>query len=127
MSYLLFDGKQDEDIAIRDFLVKWSDKYYTINRMNQCITELNNAYGYSNVVTNSVLIRIIKNENKKMQRAIDKIYSNVVKENRVPTKWGNEYRLFSLISNYIMPMLYINFIAIGLESRAWIFILIMRE
>jgi hypothetical protein len=38
---------------------------------------------------------------KKLQKRVDNIYSDASKEGRVTNKWGNEYRLFVLISNYI--------------------------
>ena len=105
-NYILYNGTLEKDEYIEEFLLNRSCRYYTINRLQQCMSEMNDKYGYSSKVTNSVLIRIIKNENKKMQREIDKIYSDIVKENRVPTRWGNEYRLFSLISSYNADAVY---------------------
>lgn len=100
MYYILFHANSEGNEKVKDFLQKRSYIYYTIDRINQCIAELADAYGYSSLYRDSVLIRIIKNENKKMQKKMDKIYSDIVKEDRVPVKWGNEYRLFSLISNH---------------------------
>lgn len=106
-NYILYDGNFVEgDKVIQDFLQKRSCRYYIISRMQQCMSEMNDTYGYSSKVTNSVLLRIIKNENKKMRREVDKIYSDIVKENRVPTRWGNEYRLFSLINSHNADAVY---------------------
>ena len=106
-NYILYDSpfvKQDE--YIRNFLQERSCRYYIISRMQQCMAEMNEAYGYSSKITNSVLLRIIKNENRKLRREVDKIYSDIVKENRVPTRWGNEYRLFSLINSHNADTVY---------------------
>lgn len=100
MSYLLFN-RNEEEIKNRNFLLQYSYRYYIINSMQQCIDELNNKYGYSTKVTNSVLLSIIKNENKKMQRKVDEIYSAITRENRVPTQWKNEYKLFSILARHI--------------------------
>lgn len=88
------------DEIIREFLQANCREYYIIKKVNECIAMLNEMYGYSGLYRNSTLGRIIKKQNHKVKKEVDKIYSDIVRENRVPTKWGNEYRLFSLISRY---------------------------
>ena len=46
-------------------------------------------------------MRIIKILNKKLQQRVDKLYSEISREGRIRTKWGNEYHLFLLISKYV--------------------------
>lgn len=87
------------DEPIRNFLQKNCCEYYVMQKANECISKLCQEYGYNGLYRNFTLRRIINNENRKIRSEVDKIYSDVVKENRVPTRWGNEYRLFSLISN----------------------------
>lgn len=106
MSYLLSDEEKKEEVENRNYLIRHSIRYYTIEQIQNCINQLFQTYGYSSIVANSVLTRIIKNERKLMQNHIDRIYSEIVKENRVPTRWGNEYRLFSLISCYCSDAVY---------------------
>lgn len=89
-----------ENEIIRDFLQKNCYEYYVIAKASSCISKLCYEYGYKGLYTDSLLRRIIKNEKRKIRNQVDKIYSDIVKQNRVPTRWSNEYRLFSLISNY---------------------------
>lgn len=85
---------------IKEFLQKNCCEYYVIQKVNECIARLYQEYGYTNLYRNSILQHIINSENKKIRRQVDKVYSDIVKEKRVPTRWGNEYRLFSLINSY---------------------------
>ncbi|MBQ8247517.1 MAG: hypothetical protein IJZ42_10325 [Lachnospiraceae bacterium] len=85
---------------IRNYLQKNCFEYYAIEMAMKCISKLCQESGYIGLYKNSILRRIIDCQKGKIKRQIDKVYSDIVKENRVPTRWGNEYRLFSLISNY---------------------------
>lgn len=102
MTYFILEHEMSEYLnePVKKFLEKSCCEYYVMQKANECISRLCQEHGYSGLYRNFVLRRIIKNENKKIRNEIDKIYSDVVKENRVPTRWGNEYRLFSLISGY---------------------------
>ncbi len=101
MSYLLYDGTKKEDVLNREYLNDKSYIFFIMNNIQQKINSLNEKYGYSSVVTNSVLVRIIKNINKCLQQRVDDIYSDISREGRVQTRWGNEYRLFMLVSKYV--------------------------
>lgn len=102
MTYYILEHEQfgylDENI--REFLQANCCEYYITKKVNECIATLNEMYGYSGLYRNSTLGRIIKKQTNKVKKEVDKIYSDIVRENRVPTKWGNEYRLFSLVSRY---------------------------
>lgn len=102
MIYYILEHEQfgylDENI--RGFLQANCCEYYITKKASECIVTLNEMYGYNGLYRNSILGRIIKKQTRKIKKEIDKIYSDIVRENRVPTKWGNEYRLFSLISKY---------------------------
>lgn len=106
MSYMFFDINNKEEVQNREYLNKKSYIFYTKNTIQQRINALNEKYGYSSIVTNSVLVRIIKIMNKKLQQRIDSVYSEISKEGRVQTKWGNEYRLFLLVSRYVEDAYY---------------------
>ena len=102
MTYFILEhenfGYLDE--TIKGYLQKNCCEYYIIQKVNECVSKLSQEYDYNGLYRNSVFKRILNNENKKIRMQVDKIYSDIVKENRVPTRWGNEYRLFSLISTY---------------------------
>lgn len=106
MSYMFFDINIKEEVHNREYINKKSYIFYTKNTIQQRINALNEKYGYSSIVTNSVLVRIIKIMNQKLQQRIDDIYSEISKEGRVQTKWGNEYRLFLLVSRYVKDAYY---------------------
>lgn len=101
MSCLLYDGANKEDVLNREYLNDKSYIFFKMNNIQQKINSLNEKYGYSSVVTNSVLVRIIKNINKGLQQRVDDIYSDISREGRVQARWGNEYRLFMLVSKYV--------------------------
>lgn len=101
MSYLLYDVTKKEEIENREYLIQNSYTFFVLNSIQKKINGMNEKYGYSSVVTNSVLVRIIKSINKKLQQRVDNIYSDIGKEGRVRTRWGNEYRLYMLVSKYV--------------------------
>ena len=85
MSYLLYDATKKEDVLNREYLNDKSYIFFIMNHIQQKINSLNEKYGYSSVVTNSVLVRIIKNINKCLQQRVDDIYSDISREGRVQT------------------------------------------
>lgn len=82
MSYLLYDATKKEDVLNREYLNDKSYTFFIMNYIQQKINSLNEKYGYSSVVTNSVLVRIIKNINKGLQQRVDDIYSDISREFR---------------------------------------------
>lgn len=60
MSYLLYDEEKKEEVENRNYLIRHSIRYYTIEQIQNCINQLFQTYGYSSIVANSVLTRIIK-------------------------------------------------------------------
>lgn len=101
MSYLLYGIYNRNEVPNKDYLRNNSYIFYAKDGIQQKIDSLNEKYGYSSIVTNSVLVRIIKILNKKLQQRVDKLYSEISREGRIRTKWGNEYHLFLLISKYV--------------------------
>ena len=106
MSYLLFDINKIDEVKNRNYLNQRSYIFYTISNIQNTINRLNDIYGYSSVVTNSVLVRIIKLMNRKLQQRVDDLYSQISKEGRVQAKWGNEYHLFMIVSKYVKDTYY---------------------
>lgn len=102
ITYYILEHEQFgySDKSIREFLQENCCEYYITKKVDECIATLNKMYGYRGLYRNSTLGRIIKRQTHKIKKEVDKIYSDIVRENRVPTKWGNEYRLFSLVSRY---------------------------
>lgn len=106
MSYMFFDVNSKEEVQNREYINKKSYIFYAKNTIQQKINSLNEKYGYSSIITNSVLVRIIKIMNQKLQQRMDDIYSEISKEGRIQTKWSNEYRLFLLVSRYVEDAYY---------------------
>lgn len=106
MSFAIYNPERDRDIQIRRYLSEWSYNFYTIGYINDFFNSFREKYGYSSVVINSVLLKIIKNIEKRFRNKLNSIYSQMASERRIQTKWGNEYRLFVLISNFVDEAIY---------------------
>lgn len=106
MSYMYFDSEDKQQEENRAYLIANSFVFYRIHAVQSCIDNLNNCYGYSGIVTRSVLSRLIKVFNKDLQKRVDDIYVEISKEGRVQARWGNEYRLFMMVSKYVPSAYY---------------------
>jgi hypothetical protein len=123
--YVTFDGTQIEEIDLmyynlaslfntnKEYMVEIStylkENLFFANlqaSINSYIGDLEDQFGYSSVVRNSILISIIKSINKNKRRKLNKLYSDMTKENRVNVKWSSEYKLFDLISKYVNDAIY---------------------
>lgn len=123
--YVTFDDSQNEDIA----LMRWNmicesnaDEEYMLEiseylhendlftrlsaDIDHFISSLMNESGYSSVVTKWVLLDIIKDINKKRKIEIDALYSEMVRDKRITTKWSSELTLFNLILSLIPDAIY---------------------
>lgn len=106
MSYLFYDVTNEEDRLVRTYLNEYSYLYYSWNTIQLAINDFNDNNGYSTVITNSVLTSIIKVIRKRLQNRVDIIYSEIAKEGRIQSKWGNEYLLFMTVSKFIGKVQY---------------------
>ena len=106
MSYLFYDILNEEDKLVRAYLNEYSYLYYSWNTIQLAINEFNENNGYSTVMTNSVLTNIIKVLRKRLQNRADLVYSEIAKEGRIQSRWGNEYLLFMTVSKFVEKVQY---------------------
>lgn len=106
MSYMYFVNEDKQQQNNREYLIENSFVFYRIHTVQSCIDNLNKRYGYSGIMTRSVLSRLIKVFNKELQKRVDDTYVEISKEGRVQARWGNEYRLFMMVSKFVPSAYY---------------------
>lgn len=117
--HITFRGDQTEEIQLmyfnlltafnhdRDDLMKAAaylkeNDFFTYlqDAIDGYIADNREKNGYSRFVNSSPLITIIKAINRYKRRELTRLYAQMVKENRVNTKWSSEYRLYALVKKY---------------------------
>ena len=110
LMYYNLGSPLDEDdkslVAIRGYLDKTDFFFHLTNSINDLVASLREQFGYSSYVSNSVLIRILKQIRRLKQNEIDAIYNEIARENRVAAKWSSEYKLFTLVQSYVSDAVY---------------------
>lgn len=106
MSYMYFVSEDEQQQKNREYLIENSFIFYGIHTVQSCIDNLNKRYGYSGIMTRSVLSRLIKVFNKELQKRVDDTYVEISREGRVQARWGNEYRLFMMVSKFVPSAYY---------------------
>lgn len=101
-----FNYNQEDLTAAREHLRIHDFFSYLTNAIDIFVGDLREKYGYSSFVTSSVLISINKVIAKKRRRQLHDLYNEMLKENRIATKWGNEYKLFMIVSKLVKDAVY---------------------
>lgn len=96
-----FNADKDYMVAIKEYLITYDFATFLQNKIDKFISELREKWGYSGVVTNSVLVSINKAINRNRRQKLNKLYTAMVEEKRANTRWSTEYKLFSIISKLI--------------------------
>lgn len=96
-----FNSDRDDLVAAQDYLIQHDFLRYLSSEINRFIFKLNEEFGYSPSVTGSVLVSINKSILKRTASRLDELYTEMAKESRITTRWGNEYKLFMLISKIV--------------------------
>ena len=123
--YISFDGTQVDEISLmyfdlvspfneeKDYMVEIHEylrknDYYTHleEAISAEIEKLKKQYGQTVKASGSVLERILKGVAKYKRRKLNALYAEMIAEQRVTTKWSNEYRLYSLIKRYFPDAIY---------------------
>ena len=123
--YITFDGTQIEEISLMYFnlltpfnqdaeymteafayLKQFDFSTYLESAINAELGSLREEYGYSRFANNSVLVHIIKGINAVKRRSLTALYTEMIKEKRVATKWSSEYRLYSIIKRLVPEAVY---------------------
>lgn len=92
----------EKEGIIASYLVKYSKIYRMIISSRDMLKQLEENYGYY-TVPKSIKEKIfyaIQKKSKQIQKETDELYTSMLLEKRVKTKWGNEYHLFELINKY---------------------------
>lgn len=87
---------------IASYLVKYSKLYRMIISSRDMLNQVEATYGYY-VVPKAIKEKIfykIQKKTKEFQKIVDELYTNMLLEKRVKSKWSNEYRLFELIKSH---------------------------
>ena len=96
-----FNADKDYMVTINEYLNRYDYFTYLQTKICTFIFELRSKFGYSGVVTDSVLVSISKAIDRNKRQKLNKLYTIMAEENRVKTKWSSEYKLFSIISKLI--------------------------
>lgn len=102
----IFNEDKSYMLDISNFINKYVFEEYLIVEINQYIATSRAEYSYYNFVTDSILVRIQQSISKKKRNKLNSLYSQMIKEKRVFTKWSNEYKLFSLVNNLVDDAIY---------------------
>ena len=88
-------------IIVFDFISQHDFYSYVKSQLDECLSKLRSKFGYSTVVSNSVLMSLIKAIKVYQKSKLDLLYKTIKKEGRVPSKWSNEYKLYVAIKRYV--------------------------
>lgn len=87
---------------VASYLVKYSELYRTIISSRDVLAQVENIYGYYNIpkkIKEDIFYNM-QNKTRVFQQKANALYTNMLLERRVNSKWSNEYRLFELIHSY---------------------------
>lgn len=88
--------------VIASYLVKYSKLYRMIISARDMLNQVEAVYGYYSVpksIKEKIFYKIQK-KTKEFQKIADELYTSMLLEKRVKSKWSNEYRLFELIKSH---------------------------
>lgn len=96
------NNKNREDLVIAAVYLREYDFFsYVQTIIEDFIYENREQNGNSAFVNNSVLVAIIKAIDRTKRQKLNELYIEMVNEGRVTTKWGSEFKLFSLFKKYV--------------------------
>ena len=90
----------------KDTVIKYSYLFYEIDYLDDVLDDIRQIHGYSGKANNSILLRLIKEDKKELRKRANRLYKYAKESGLVNSKWGNEYRLFALISRYVKNVIY---------------------
>ncbi len=101
-----YNTEREDLAAAREHLQTHDFFSYLTNAIDLFVGDLREKYGYSSFVTSSVLISINKAITKKRRKKLRDLYNEMAKENRITTRWSNEYKLFMIVSKLVKDAVY---------------------
>lgn len=101
-----FNSDRSDLSAASEYLKHYNFFSYLPEQIGRYIGEMRQEYGYSSTVTNSSLVSISRAITSYRTKKLNKLYTAMAKENRITTKWGNEYKLFMIVSSLIPDAAY---------------------
>ena len=97
-----WDMYNEKEGIIASYLVKYSRLYRMIISSRDVLMQVENAYGYYTVpkAIKEKVFYAIQKKSKEFQKKANELYTDMLLEKRVKSKWSNEYHLFELIKSY---------------------------
>lgn len=101
-----FNSDRSDLSAASEYLKLYDYFSFLPEQIGRYIVEMRQEYGYSNTITDSSLVSISRAILSYRRKKLNKLYTAMAKENRITTKWGNEYKLFMIVSDLIPDAAY---------------------
>lgn len=102
----IFNECYSDFLIVFDFLSQHDFLFYVKSQLEECLTKLRDRFGYSTVISSSVLMSLIKAIKAYQKSKLDMLYNAIKKEGRVPSKWSNECKLYISIKRYVSDAKY---------------------
>jgi hypothetical protein len=96
-----FNECYSDFLIVFDFLSQHDFLSYVKTQLDECLSKLRDRFGYSTVVSSSVLMSLIKAIKAYQKNKLNMLYNAIKKEGRVPSKWSNEYKLYAIVKRYV--------------------------
>lgn len=101
------DNSDRSDLQLaRKILNKYSYEWFLCSHIEKFLDQIKSDYGWQPFLSSSFLVDILRKNRKETQRKYDYIYSEIAKENRIISKWKNEYYLFVIVSSFVKDAIY---------------------
>lgn len=104
-----FNQEDQQLIIAKQHLINFDFPFYLYNAIFHYILETrkeNGRFGYYHFVNNSILYTLMLSIKKGWHNKLTELYRQMIDEKRVKTKWASEYKLYSLIKEYIQDAKY---------------------
>ena len=97
-----WDIYSEKEGIIASYLIKYSRLYRMIISSRDVLQQIENNYGYYTVpkAIKEKVFYAIQKKSKEFQKKANELYTDMLLEKRVKSKWSNEYHLFELVKNY---------------------------
>lgn len=97
-----WDIYNEKEGLIASYLIKYSKLYRMIISSRDVLKQIETNYGYYAVpkAIKEKVFYAIQKKSKEFQKKANELYTDMLLEKRVKSRWSNEYHLFELIKSY---------------------------
>lgn len=97
-----WDIYSEKEGIIASYLIKYSRLYRMIISSRDVLQQIENNYGYYTVpkAIKEKVFYAIQKKSKEFKKKANELYTDMLLEKRVKSKWSNEYHLFELVKSY---------------------------